>query len=213
MKVGVKWPHSDPCVAFVSCQPFSLQGQTLCSSAYMCVMNETGAFFSSPAFLFGERINTALYKMVAGDLRFHSLSQHLCLWPEVGPCSDWCLFNLLSSRRASLHCQARVCLDKFSQRRISLWCVLFHAIFVFLSVCAQAHSLYYVVYQFNFSRDIARFMLFWLTFSESKCSNMALNTVSLKKSGLALRFVFALKLMWLHWRYYLLKGPFKWSCR
>ncbi len=26
---------------------------------YVCVMNETGAFFSSPAFLFGERINKA----------------------------------------------------------------------------------------------------------------------------------------------------------
>lgn len=48
-------------------------------SVYVCVMNETGAFFSGPAFLFGERINTALYKMVAGDLRFHSLSQHLSL--------------------------------------------------------------------------------------------------------------------------------------
>ncbi len=80
-------------------------------------------------------------------------AQHLFLWLGVAPRSDWCLYHLLSSRHASLHCQARVCLDKFGQRRISLWCVLFHAMFVFLSVCAQAHSLYFVVYQLNFSRD------------------------------------------------------------
>lgn len=139
-------------VQAISEQP-SLQGQTMCSSVSMCVMNETGTFFSGPAFLIGERINTALYKMVAGDSRFHSLSQHLSLWLGIAPRSDWCLYHLLSSRRASLHCQARVCLDKFGQRRISLWCVLFHAMFVFLSVCAQAHSLYFVVYQLNFSRD------------------------------------------------------------
>ncbi len=52
MKVGVKWPHSDPCVAFVSCKPFSLQGQTLCSSAYMCVWWMKLGHFFQPCFSF-----------------------------------------------------------------------------------------------------------------------------------------------------------------
>lgn len=155
MKVGVKWPHSDSCVAFISCLfEFRLFLSSLspcrarrCVPQHLCVWwMKLGHFFSGPAFLISERINTALYKMVAGDPWFHSLSQHLFLWPGVAPRSDWCLYHLLSSRRASLHCQARVCLDKFGQRRISLWCVLFHAMFVFLSVCAQAHSLHSVVY-------------------------------------------------------------------
>lgn len=37
-------------------------------------------------------------------------------------------------------------LDAFGQRRISLWCVLFHAMFVFLSVYAQAHSVFYCLF-------------------------------------------------------------------
>lgn len=128
-------------VQAISEQP-SLQGQTMCSSVSMCVMNETGTFFSGPAFLIGERINTALYKMVAGDSRFHSRSQHLSLWLGFVPCSDWCLYHLLSSRRASLHCQARVCLEKFGQRRISLMCAFpCHVCFSF-SMCTSSLSVF-----------------------------------------------------------------------
>lgn len=37
-------------VQAISEQPFSLQGQTMCSTASMCVMNETGTFFFWPCF-------------------------------------------------------------------------------------------------------------------------------------------------------------------
>lgn len=61
---------------------------SLCVLEPLCVMNETGTFFCGPAFLISERINTPLYKMVAGDSLFHSLSQHLSLRPGVGSLYD-----------------------------------------------------------------------------------------------------------------------------
>lgn len=180
-------------VQAISEQPFSLQGQTMCSTASMCVMNETGTFFSDPAFLIGERINTALYKMVAGDLWFHCLSQHLSLWPGVGPHSDWCLYHLLSSWCASLHCQTWVWTHLAKGGLVCDVCFSMPCLFFFQYM--HKLTLYFIVSLLYFSRDIAMLMLVWLTFSESKCSNMAFSTVSFKKSGFAQWFMFALKLV------------------
>lgn len=143
-------------VQAISEQPFSLQGQTMCSTASMCVMNETGTFFFLALLSLSARGSIQRYTKWWLDTHgFIASLNTFPLWPGVGPRSDWCLYHWLSSRCASLHCQT------LGQRRICLWCVFFHSMFVFLSVYAQAHSLFDSLL--------------------SKCSNVA-DTFSFKKS-------------------------------
>lgn len=164
MKVGVKWPHSDPCVAFVSCLfEFRLFLSSLspcrarrCVPQRLCVWwMKLGHFFLA---LLSLSARGSIQRYTKWWLETHGFIASLNtfpFWPGVVPRSDLCLYHWLSSQCAFLHCQT------LGQRRISLWCVFFHSMFVFLSVYAQAHSVFYSLL--------------------SKCSNVA-DTVSFKKS-------------------------------
>lgn len=154
MKVGVKWPHSDPCVALVSCLfEFRLFLSSLspcrarrCVPQHLCVCDEWNwdIFFLALLSLLSARGSIQHYTKWWLETHGFILSLNTFAFDQagLGPLSDWCLYHLLFSRCASLRCQTRVCLGKFGQRRISLWCVLFHAMFVYLSEYTQARSVF-----------------------------------------------------------------------
>lgn len=150
MKVGVKCPHSDPCVAFVSCLfefRLFLSSVSPCRARRrvpqrLCVWwMKLGHFFFWPCFAYRQEDQYSAIQNGGWRLKV-SLPLSTPFPLTRGWTSFWLMslsFTVLTMCFAAL---PDTSLDTFGQRRISLWCVLFHAMFVVLSVYAQAPSVF-----------------------------------------------------------------------
>lgn len=153
MKVGVKWPHSDPCVAFVSCLfEFRLFLSSLspcrarrCVPQRLCVWcMKLGHFFLA---LLSLSARGSIQRYTKWWLETHGFIASLNTFPfDQGLGLILIDVFIIYCPHDVLRCTARHESGHIWPKEDYVWCVLFHAMFVFLSVYAQAHSVFYCLF-------------------------------------------------------------------
>lgn len=156
MKVGVKWPHSDPCVAFVSCLfEFRLFLSSLspcrarrCVPQRLCVWwMKLGHFFFPVLLSLSARGSIQCY--TKWWLEIHGFIPFLNTFPfDQGLGLDLIDVFIIYCSHDVLRCAARHESVWTNLAKGGLFCVVCFSMpcLFSLSVCAQAHSLYFVVY-------------------------------------------------------------------